>query len=159
MGSDCQTELRCKILAARYLSQGLPNIRFPCEVFHRAKVLSIKTGEFTEKEDKTIEDFVSTHGRQWSQLAKILNRSVGSVLNRYDCEIKHKDMSRRGPFSLEEDLEILQFMFSNCEDVLKKNVEYYQLSHTLGLQLSRKPSRVYGHWLNLIQPLLSRDSA
>ena len=155
--SDCQTELRCKILAALYLSQGLPNIRFPCEVFHRAKMLSIKTGEFTEEEDQTIEAFVSTHGRQWSQLAKILNRNVHSLLNRYDGHIKHKDKTRKGQFSLEEDLEILQFMFSNCEDVLKKNVKYYQLSHTLGLQLSRKPSHVYGHWLSNLQPLLTRD--
>ena len=155
--SDCQTELRCKILAGLYLSQGLPSIRFPCEVFHRAKMLSIKTGEFTSQEDQTIEDFVSTHGRKWSQLAKILNRNVHSILNRYDGQIKHKDMSRRGQFSLEEDLEILQFMFSNCEDVLKKNAQYHQFSHTLGLQLSRKPSHVYGHWLSQIQPLLTRE--
>ena len=156
--SDCQTELRCKILAAFYLSQGLPNIRIPCEVFHRAKSLSIKTGEFTSEEDQTIEDFVSTHGRKWSQLAKILNRNEHSVLNRYDGQIKQKNTSRRGQFSLEEDLKILQFMFSNCGgEVLERNVKYYQLSHQLGLQLDRKPAYVHGHWLGVIQPLLTRD--
>ena len=144
--TDSETELRCKILAGLYLAQGLPSIRFPCEVFHRAKLLSNKTGEFTSEEDQTIEEFVSTHGRKWSQLAKILNRNVHSVLNRHDGHIIHKDSRRKGQFSLEEDLEILTFMFSNCEDVLEKNVKYYQLSHQLGLQLSRQvcPPRYRG---------------
>ena len=154
--SDSETEFRCKILASLYLSQGLPNIRFPCEVFHRAKQLSIKTGEFTSEEDQTIEDFVSTHGRKWSQLGKILNRNAHSVLARYNEQIKFKDSSQRGQFSLEEDLEILEFMFLNSEDVLKKDVKYYQLSHQVGTQLSRKPLAVHGHWLGVIQPLLTR---
>ena len=38
-----------------------------------------------------------------------------------------------------------------------KNVQYHQFSHTLGLQLSRNPSHVYGHWLGQIQPLLTRE--
>ena len=100
--SESETEFRCKILAALYLSQGLPNIRFPCEVFHRAKVLSIKTGEFTSEEDQIIEDFVSTHGRKWSQLARILNRNSHSILNRYNDQIRHKNNSRGGQFSLEQ---------------------------------------------------------
>ena len=88
--------------------------------------MSIKTGEFTSEEDQTIEDFVSTHGRKWSQLGKILNRNAHSVLARYNEQIKFKDSSQRGQFSLEEDLEILEFMFLNSEDVLKKDVKYYQ---------------------------------
>ena len=93
-------------------------------------------------------------------MGKILNRNLHSVLTRYTDHIRHKDTSRRGQFSLEEDLKILQFMFSNCGgdgEVLKKNVKYYQLSHQLGLQLSRKPAYVLGHWLGVLQPLLTRD--
>ena len=32
------------------------------------------------------------------------------------------------------------------------------MSHQLGLQLSRKPTIVYRHWLSVIQPLLTRYS-
>ena len=109
------------------------------------------------EEDQIIEDFVSTHGGKWSQLSRILNRNEHSILNRYNAHIKHKDSARRGQFSLEEDLKILQFYFSECENVLEKNVKYYQLSHQLGPQLSRKPSTVYGRWVGVIQPLLTRD--
>ena len=53
-------------------------------------------------------------------------------------------------------MEILEFMFLNSEEVLGKDMKYYQLSHQLGLQLSRKPCVVHGHWLGVIQPLLTR---
>ena len=150
-----------KIIIGHYLSQGLDHVRLACDVFHRLRLLSLNTGEFTEKEDKIIEEFVAEHGNKWSQLARILWRDERTVRYRHEDFLQHQDKTKTGKFSIEEDREILEYVLRHHPDIIEGEEENINWAFwdDIGAKLNRKPQSVYDHWRYVIQPLLTRHIA
>ena len=151
-----------KIIIGHYLSQGLDHVRLACDVFHRLRLLSLNTGEFTKREDKIIEEFVAEHGNKWSQLARILWRSENALQDRYKETLQHKDKTKTGKFSIEEDRDILEYVLRHHPDIIEGEEEEninYSFWDDIGAKLNRKPINVYNHWRYVIQPVLTRHIA
>ena len=139
----------------------LPYVRLAYDVFHILRLLSLNNGEFTEKEDKIMEEFVAEHGNKWSQLARILWRDEGSIRPRYIKIFQHQDKTKTGKFSIEEDREILKYVLRHHPDIIEGEEEYINWAFwdDIGAKLNRKPKIVYNHWIYVIQPVLTRHIA
>ena len=150
-----------KIIIGHYLSQGLDHVRLACEVFHRQRLLSLNTGEFTKKEDRRIEKFVAQHGNKWSQLSRILWRAEMSIKCHYEEVLQHKDKTKSGKFSIEEDRDILEYVLRHHPDIIEGEEEDIKWAFwgDIGAKLNRKPLNVYTHWIKVIQPVLTRHRA
>ena len=150
-----------KIIIGHYLSQGLDHVRLACNVFHKLRLLSLKTGEFTKKEDRRIEKFVAQHGNKWSQLSRILWRAEMSIKCYYEEVLQHKDKTKSGKFSIEEERDILEYVLRHHPDIIEGEEENINWAFwdDIGAKLNRRPQIVYTHWINVIQPVLTRHIA
>jgi len=148
-----------------WLAQSLLKTRLPSEVFHRAKILlcSVK-GRYSEQEKQMIVDFVTEHGRKFTELSRIINRSPSNLQIIYDNFLKHTDKKLSGKFSLEESQEVMKQVYAAYPNILTGTGMLSagpksEVFIKLGSKLNRIPHNVYGHWKNVIEHVLTRHRA
>lgn len=107
-----------------------------------------KMGKWTDNEDNLLKELVIACGKNWSKIAgSFPNRTAAQISSRWE---KCLDPSlHKGPFTLEEDEKIL--------DYVKKNgpKDWRPLSELLG---ARSPKQCRERWVNSLNPGLSKDS-
>jgi len=148
-----------------FLSQGIQKIRFPQEVFLRARsLLVLSRGELTEKEKRIIEEHVNSceNFRAWTSLGEKLNRDDMTIKAYAENDLRSKGKSKRGQFTVEESKTIMKAVFktnkkalSNSDDLTVTAIIWDELAQ----ELNRPPKYIYDHWQKFIQPLLTRYEA
>ena len=151
-----------------WLSQGLEDIRLPCDVAHRARRLytSSRNKEFTEEEDEMIMTFMETEGadtrQPWAHLSAKLRRSAQTIESHFRNALQHENKRKVGKFSAAEDELIMKAVFKSDENALDLD-NVLGVSHNvwnvLGEKLNRRPKNIYSHWGTFIQPHLVRYNA
>ena len=84
-----------------------------------------------------------------------------SLLGRYNEILRHKDKTKTGKFSTKEDREILEYVLNHHPDIIEVEEEDIKWAFwgDIGAKLNRRPQIVYTHWINVIQPVLTRHIA
>jgi len=160
--SDEYRLTRIEIIGS-YLSQGSQKIRFPQEVFARARRLLIfPKGDFTETEKRIIEEHINgcENFNDWSSVAKKLGRDRAAVRNCASRIISEKEKIIRGRYTAEESKKVLDHVFAINNNALSEDFTipsnvWYELSNCL----NRPRSHVLSHWMARLQPLLTRYEA
>ena len=149
-----------------WLSQGLEDIRLPCDVAHRARRLytSSRNKEFTEEEDEMIMTFMETEGadtrQPWAHLSAKLRRSAQTIESHFRNALQHENKRKVGKFSAAEDELIMKAVFKLDENALDNVLGVSQnVWNVLGEKLNRRPKNIYSHWGTFIQPHLVRYNA
>jgi len=147
-----------------FLSQGFQKIRLPQEIFFRARsLLVLSRGKLTEKEKRNIEEHMnSCENLRWTSLGEKLNRDDGTIKTYVKCQLRNKGKTKRGKLTIEESKKIIKAVFetnknalSNSDDVQFTAIIWDELAQ----ELNRPPKILHEHWLNCIQPLLTRYEA
>ena len=144
-----------------YFSQGMKDIRLPCEVFLYARSLHLSNKEqFTKEEDEIIINFIKNKSSNtpWSDLSKMLDRTSKSVQSRFIDILQHSDKTTNihQRYSNHENEQILEALFDsfghNLNDIkiTNKNIVWKQL----GEKFNRRPNNIYNHWYQFILPHL-----
>jgi len=148
-----------------YLSQGMPKIRIPNEVFDRARKLIVcPKGELTETEKRIIDEHLKSkeNFNKWSSLERKLDRSPSSIKQYAMKTLQNKEKTKRGRFSLEESKKVLDHVFAANKNALL-DAEYINVTSNVWSQLANNLKRpyinVYNHWTGRLQPLLTRYEA
>ena len=83
-----------------------------------------------------------------------------SIKGRYNEILKHKDKTKTGKFSTEEDRDILEYVLGHHPDIIEGEEEDIKLAFwdDIGAKLNRKPMNVYDHWRRVIKPVLTRHN-
>ena len=144
-------------ILGHYLSQGLPDIRLPMDVFYRAKVLfCTKVGEpITEEESKIILDYMNNEGENISQpfaeLSVKLGRTRDQIKAHYKQILMHPDKAGNlnKNFTAEDDDKIIKAALK--ESNLGISADVWQ---KLGEDLNRRPVNVYWRWSQKIEPFI-----
>jgi len=148
-----------------YLSQGMPKIRIPNEVFDRArKLLVCPKGELTETEKRIIAEHLNSNENfnKWSSLERKLDRSRSSIKQFAVNIFQNKEKTKRGRFSLEESKKVLDHVFAANKNALLDTEDINITSNVwsqLANNLKRPYTNVYIHWTGRLQPLLTRYEA
>ena len=84
-----------------------------------------------------------------------------SIKCHYEEVLQHKDKTKSGKFSIEEDREILKYVLRHHPDIIEGEEEDIKWAFwgDIGAKLNRKPLNVYTHWNKVIQPVLTRHRA
>jgi len=116
-----------------------------------------KVMQFTEEEDKTILDSIKKHGENINivKLANQLGRAGNSVRTRIR-KLKKGERSRKPhvPFSLEEDLTIMDKVLPHLDGKLLKNLVFHfddDIIKELAVSLVRDERSVLKRWTNILQ--------
>ena len=145
-----------------YLSQGMKDIRLPCDVFLTARNLHLSNkDQFTKEEDEMILNYMNNEGLNsktpYADISKKLERSIKSVESRHKDILIHQDKTK------------LNLRFSNYENeqIMKAVFEYYGFNlkeiditnrhniwEQLGEKLCRRPNNIYNHWYQFMLPHL-----
>merc|ERR1711992_228345 len=149
-------------IIGHYLSKNLKETRHPAEVFFQLKKLAAANkGEFTEEEDRMIMKVVEEHGdtpAAWRMLSQSLGRTYKSVQGRYKKELMHKDKTTKGKLSMDENIQMLKFIFDKCPDALDTAVTF-DVFEELATIMNRTPSSLSKCWHRYLHPLLTRHEA
>ena len=145
-----------------FLSQGLSAPRLATEVFHRAVVLMcLKTGDFSTEEDKIILEFVKKEGRDFSTLAKLLNRRNNSVWIRHDVLLSSPGRTSKDGthYTIEEDKLLLTEVFAVDKNILDDRTIGKKDWARIGKMLGRSPQGAYQRWRSILEPMLKKYHA
>ena len=143
-----------------FLAQGLPDIRLATEVIQRARIiLCARKGKFTAEEDTTILQFVEKEGKKWSELARLMARTMpNAVKRRYEVLTGSNTVS--GRYSMEEDKIILREVFAVNRNILEDDGTVTEEDwRMIGAKLQRYCDNVYGHWKYVLKPMVLRHHA
>ena len=148
-----------------FLGQELPDLRLPCEIFHRAGTLLNQKNEklatrrivFTESDDKKIIEYMKNKTESdkspWSSLSKILGYPSRNIHQRYTQHLQLGGKVVTGKFTSEESRKIMETFFKENENALN---DHYASSdpvwYKLGSKLNRSPYNLYQHWEEVIRP-------
>ena len=137
-------------IVGSFLGQGLSDPRLPCEIFYRASTLIRKRITFTEEDDKTIIDYLKhnkTDKAPFVSLSKVLGYPSSVIHLRTKRILQQGDKRKAGPYSEEENREIMTSVFQDNKDALNQlSVPSDPLWSRLGKKLNRRPHNVHQHW-------------
>ena len=149
-----------------WLGQGLPDLRLPCEIFHRADILLNKKEElkktrivFTESDDKQILDYMHNKAEAdktpFSSLSKMLGYPIDTIWNRYTNILLPGGKVVTGKYSDKENWEIMKTFFEEYENALNQFISPSDpIWDKLGTKLNRRPYNLFKHWERVIRPQL-----
>ena len=147
-----------------YLSQDLGNLRLACEVFQRARSLTVRKVRrgFTAEEDKFILEFMTGEGlnlpRPWAELSTKLGKPRNSIYNRYKNIIRYQDKEKERRY--DKDIEIIMNMlFVSNRNVFLDGKVNTSVWEDLAKMIKRKPYKIRYQWLTIIEPVISRFQA
>ena len=148
-----------------WLSQGMKDVRLPCDVAHRGRLLfCANRKDYTQEEDEIIMKFMENEGshtdKPWAELSSKLGRTAQSLQNRYSRHLLHTDKLKKGRFSAAEDSGIMKALFMHEKSALNTAFgSSHEIWKTLGQKLNRTPFSVHNHWTQYIQPHLTMYNA
>merc|ERR1712241_1346952 len=129
--------------------------------FQLKKLVAVNKGEYTEEEDRMIMKVVEEHGETpaaWRMLSQSLGRTYNNVQRRYKIELRHKDKTTKGKLSMDENIQMLKFIFDKCPDALDTAVTF-DVFEELATKMNRTPSSLSARWRYILHPLLTRHEA
>ena len=148
-----------------YLSQDLGKVRLACEVFLRARQLTIEKVQqgFTAEEDKIILEFMAgeglNHPRPWAELSNKLGKRRNSIYYRYKNNIMYKQDDEKIRKYDEDNEIIMKMLYKSNSNVFLDGKVDTSVWEDLGKMLKRKPYNIRYHWLAVIEPTISRYKA
>ena len=145
-----------------FLGQGLPDLRLPCEIFHRADSLLNKNEEsgtrivFTESDDRQIIEYMENNAESdrtpYSSLSKILGYPRTVIHKRYTKILQPGGKVVTGRYTNQEDREIMETIFEENANALN---HYFAPSDPMwvkvGSKLNRRPFSLYLRWEGVIK--------
>ena len=166
-----------------YLSQGMKDIRLPCDVFQTARILHLSNKDnFSDKEDEIIKKYMNNESHNlsttpYADLSKKLNRSASSIQSRYNQILKVKSKSdvfcksscitivktsrSNKTYSKAENFKIMKAVFDVNKNVLKgkKMTTTADVWKQLSVDLDRSPANICCHWNDFILKTLLRHQS
>ena len=133
------------------LSQGLPKLRAPADVYNRARILvsGNKRKPFTKDEDETILEHMAstTSSEPFAELSRKLNRPLESLTDRYEKLINKKNY-KSGPLRHHESCLILKTVLCKQDQSLR------EVCQKLEDDLNRPHDIIYQHYVWILEPLI-----
>ena len=154
-------------IVGNYLGQGLKDPRLPCEIFGRAsRLIMIMVSEdsghkiiFTEEDDKIILDYMKNNSKTdktpFVSLSKLLGYPASTIHMRNKRVLQQRDKTKKGAYSEEESMEIMNSIFQDNKDALNHSyLTSDPVWDKIGRKLNRNPFGILHHWEAVIRAIL-----
>ena len=146
-----------------FLGQRLPDLRLPCEIFHKADSLLNKNEEvatrivFTESDDKKIVEYMKNNAESdrtpYSSLSKMLGYPRSVIYKRYIKILQPGGNVVSGRYTNKENRKIMETIFEGNENALNHNYASSDpMWDRLGSRLNRRPLSLFLRWEGVIKP-------